>query len=65
MDIEWGRTASTVFHILQARETVKSQDSGLVMEIPPQTVRQGAHHGRAIGQKIGAGVVRIAGDASR
>ena len=68
MDIEWGRDGHDGrLYILQARpETVKSQ-------LPSQTVQQrfrlkGSSErlasGRAIGQKIGAGTVRIVADAS-
>ncbi len=67
MDIEWGKDGvDGKLYILQARpETVKSQDSGLVMEkYRLKQYGKALTHGRAIGQKIGAGVVRIVGDAS-
>ncbi|MCK2094673.1 phosphoenolpyruvate synthase [Thauera aromatica] len=67
MDIEWGKDGDDgKLYILQARpETVKSQDSGLVMEkYRLKQYGKALTHGRAIGQKIGAGVVRIVGDAS-
>jgi pyruvate, water dikinase len=67
MDIEWGKDgAEGKIYILQARpETVKSQASGLVME----KFRLKQHgkvlaSGRAIGQKIGCGPVRIVQNAS-
>ncbi|GAA5161428.1 phosphoenolpyruvate synthase [Viridibacterium curvum] len=67
MDIEWGKDGNDgKLYILQARpETVQSQASTLVME-----KYRLKHHGRvlvsgrAIGQKIGQGAVRIIKDAS-
>ncbi|MFT3736757.1 MAG: phosphoenolpyruvate synthase [Rhodocyclaceae bacterium] len=67
MDIEWGKDGNDgKLYILQARpETVQSQASALVME-----KYRLKHHGRvlvsgrAIGQKIGQGSVRIIKDAS-
>ena len=67
MDIEWGKDGDDGrLYILQARpETVKSQDAGLVMEkYRLKQYGKAMTHGRAIGQKIGAGVVRVVGDAS-
>jgi len=67
MDIEWGKDGQDgKLYILQARpETVKSQDSGLVMEkYRLKQYGKALTHGRAIGQKIGAGVVRVVSDAS-
>ncbi|HHW64930.1 MAG TPA: phosphoenolpyruvate synthase [Rhodocyclaceae bacterium] len=67
MDIEWGKDGvDGKLYILQARpETVKSQDEGLVMEkYRLKQYGKALTHGRAIGQKIGAGVVRVVGDAS-
>ncbi|WP_297360865.1 phosphoenolpyruvate synthase [Thauera sp.] len=67
MDIEWGKDGvDGKLYILQARpETVKSQDEGLVMEkYRLKQYGKALTHGRAIGQKIGAGVVRIVSDAS-
>ncbi len=68
MDIEWGKDGRDgKLYILQARpETVKSQHSASVVE----KYRMKQHSkvlcsGRAIGQKIGSGVVRIVGDASQ
>ncbi|WP_374403829.1 phosphoenolpyruvate synthase [Niveibacterium sp.] len=68
MDIEWGKDGvDGNLYILQARpETVKSQTSGHVME--KYRIKQHGKvvcTGRAIGQKIGAGVVRIVSDASQ
>ncbi|WP_418648739.1 phosphoenolpyruvate synthase [Thauera butanivorans] len=67
MDVEWGKDGQDgKLYILQARpETVKSQDTGLVMEkYRLKQYGKALTHGRAIGQKIGAGVVRVVGDAS-
>ncbi|AMO36170.1 phosphoenolpyruvate synthase [Thauera humireducens] len=67
MDIEWGKDGvDGKLYILQARpETVKSQDTGLVMEkYRLKQYGKALTHGRAIGQKIGAGVVRVVSDAS-
>ncbi len=67
MDIEWGKSGDDgKLYILQARpETVKSQQSGHVMEkYRLKQYGKSLTHGRAIGQKIGAGHVRIVKDAS-
>ncbi|MCL1825616.1 MAG: phosphoenolpyruvate synthase [Betaproteobacteria bacterium] len=68
MDIEWGKDGEDgKLYILQARpETVKSQGSGLVMEKYRLKEPGGEPitRGRAIGQKIGAGTVRIVSNAS-
>ncbi|MDR2014958.1 MAG: phosphoenolpyruvate synthase [Azoarcus sp.] len=68
MDIEWGKDGEDgKLYILQARpETVKSQGSGLVMEKYrlKESGGEPITHGRAIGQKIGVGTVRIVSDAS-
>jgi pyruvate,water dikinase len=66
MDIEWGKDGvDGKLYILQARpETVKSQRPATHGEVPPQAVRQGAHPRPRIGQKIGAGPVRVVKDAS-
>ena len=67
MDIEWGKDGDDGrLYILQARpETVKSQGSGHVMEkYRLKQYGKAMTHGRAIGQKIGAGVVRVVSDAS-
>jgi len=67
MDIEWGKDGiDGKIYILQARpETVRSQ-AGDTAELKYQL--KGAStvltHGRAIGQKIGAGPVRVIRDAS-
>ena len=62
MDIEWGKSGDDgKLYILQARpETVKSQQSGHVMEkYRLKQYGKSLTHGRAIGQKIGAGQVRV------
>ncbi|AWI81264.1 phosphoenolpyruvate synthase [Parazoarcus communis] len=67
MDIEWGKDGvDGKLYILQARpETVKSQSSGHVMEkYRLKQYGKALTHGRAIGQKIGAGTVRVVKDAS-
>ncbi len=67
MDIEWGKDGvDGRIYILQARpETVKSQAHGLVMEkYRLKQYGKALTHGRAIGQKIGTGVVRVVADAS-
>ncbi|SMC45975.1 phosphoenolpyruvate synthase [Polynucleobacter kasalickyi] len=67
MDIEWGKDGvDQKIYILQARpETVKSQAIGKV-ELKYQLKGSSTvlTHGRAIGQKIGAGPVRIIRDPS-
>ncbi|KAA3634575.1 MAG: phosphoenolpyruvate synthase [Proteobacteria bacterium] len=65
MDIEWGRDGETgKLYILQARpETVQSRGNGQVLE--RFELRQRGEvlaEGRAIGQRIGSGVVRIVPD---
>ncbi len=67
MDIEWGKDGvDGKLYILQARpETVKSQSSGHVMEkYRLKQYGRALTHGRAIGQKIGAGPVRVVASAS-
>jgi len=67
MDIEWGKDGGDgKLYILQARpETVKSQSAGLVMEkYRLKQYGKSLTHGRAIGQKIGAGTVRVVSSAS-
>jgi len=67
MDIEWGKDGvDGKLYILQARpETVKSQQSGHVMEkYRLKQYGKALAHGRAIGQKIGQGPVRVISDAS-
>ncbi|NJN39712.1 MAG: phosphoenolpyruvate synthase, partial [Gammaproteobacteria bacterium] len=68
MDIEWGKDGEDGrIYILQARpETVKSRKSGEGQERYRLKARAEAAlvSGRAIGQKIGAGPVRIVKDAS-
>ena len=66
MDIEWGKDGvDGKLYILQARpETVKSQSEGKVEQrYRLKSVAEGGRHvlteGRAIGQKIGTGPVRI------
>jgi pyruvate,water dikinase len=67
MDIEWGKDGKDgLLYILQARpETVKSQAVGqLEMRYKLKGSSKVLAKGRAIGQKIGAGPVRIIRDAS-
>jgi pyruvate,water dikinase len=68
MDIEWGRDGiDGKIYILQARpETVKSQQSQHDVQQRYRLKADGEVlvTGRAIGQKIGAGPVRIVGDIS-
>lgn len=65
MDIEWGRDGvDGRLYILQARpETVQSRSTGTLERYTmPKDARAGAEvviEGRAIGQKIGAGAVRV------
>jgi len=65
MDIEWGRDGiDGRLYILQARpETVQSRRTGTLERYTmPKEARAGAEvviEGRAIGQKIGAGAVRV------
>ncbi|MFN7835255.1 MAG: phosphoenolpyruvate synthase [Burkholderiaceae bacterium] len=68
MDIEWGKDGRDgKIYILQARpETVKSQRTGEVQQ--RYTLKGNSavlSSGRAIGQKIGAGSVRVIADASQ
>ncbi len=67
MDIEWGKDGETGrLYILQARpETVQSRGNGQVLE-RFELGRRGTvlAEGRAIGQRIGAGKVRIVPDIS-
>lgn len=67
MDIEWGRDGvDGKLYILQARpETVKSQASASQMEkFKLQQFGKVLVSGRAIGQKIGVGSVRVVNDPS-
>jgi len=68
MDIEWGRDGvDGKIYILQARpETVKSQQSGndVQQRYRLKATGQVLVTGRAIGQKIGAGPVRVVADIS-
>ncbi len=68
MDIEWGRDGvDGKIYILQARpETVKSQQSGNEVQQRYRLKATGKVliTGRAIGQKIGSGPVRLVGDIS-
>ncbi len=71
MDIEWGKDGlDGGLHVLQARpETVRSREgsAGVGMEERYRLKRKGKllASGRAIGQKIGAGPVRVVADASK
>jgi pyruvate,water dikinase len=68
MDIEWGRDGNDgKIYILQARpETVKSQQTGAEVQQRYRLKATGnvLITGRAIGQKIGSGPVRLVGDVS-
>ena len=68
MDIEWGKDGSDgQIYILQARpETVKSQSKGQA-ELRYKLMGTGSvlAEGRAIGQKIGTGPVRLVSDISQ
>ncbi|HEX7388292.1 MAG TPA: phosphoenolpyruvate synthase [Castellaniella sp.] len=68
MDIEWGRDGiDGKLYILQARpETVKSQQGHHDVQERYRLKATGEVlvRGRAIGQKIGSGTVRVVGDAS-
>ncbi|WP_018410380.1 phosphoenolpyruvate synthase [Methyloversatilis thermotolerans] len=68
MDIEWGLDGvDGQLYILQARpETVKSHESGMTQQkFRLKQYGKVLASGRAIGQKIGAGPVRIVDDASQ
>jgi pyruvate,water dikinase len=66
MDIEWGRDGGDgKLYILQARpETVKSNKDGTQFKFRLKATSDVLATGRAIGQKVGAGPVRVVGDAS-
>lgn len=68
MDIEWGLDGvDNQLYILQARpETVKSNEAGMTQQkFRLKQYGKVLASGRAIGQKIGAGPVRIVDDASQ
>ena len=69
MDIEWGKDGGTgLIYILQARpETVKSREQGGNTLVRYRMSEAGTTvaSGRAIGQKIGQGTVRIVKNASQ
>jgi len=66
MDIEWGKDgADGKLYILQARpETVQSRAGARQQRYKLKTSSEVLVSGRAIGQKVGAGRVRIVSDAS-
>jgi pyruvate, water dikinase len=67
MDIEWGKDGRDGrIYILQARpETVKSQATeGRSLKFRLKATSDVLATGRAIGQKVGAGPVRVVGDAT-
>ncbi len=68
MDIEWGRDGQDgKLYVLQARpETVKTQEDGATMQERFRLKKRGdvLVEGRAIGNKIGTGTVRLVKDAS-
>ena len=67
MDIEWGKDGNDgKLYILQARpETVKSRDSGGTESFRLKARGNVLATGRAVGQKIGAGPVRVVPNASQ
>jgi len=67
MDIEWGKDGRDgKLYILQARpETVKSQSSGVQQRFSLKASSDVLASGRAIGQRIGAGPVRVIVDAAQ
>ena len=68
MDIEWGRDGRDgKLYILQARpETVKSQDGNTrQLRYKLKGTAEVLAQGRAIGQKVGAGRVRVVADSAR
>jgi len=67
MDIEWGRDGRDGrIYILQARpETVKSQRTGLQQRFRLKTSSDVLAAGRAIGQRVGAGPVRVIVDSGQ
>jgi pyruvate,water dikinase len=66
MDIEWGKDGDDgKLYILQARpETVKSQAGGIMEKFRLKQHGKVLTSGRAIGQKIGVGAVRLVRDSS-
>lgn len=64
MDIEWGKDGRDgKLYVLQARpETVQSQRGGVIEKYRLQQHGKVLAEGRAIGQKIGSGAVRIVHD---
>jgi pyruvate,water dikinase len=66
MDIEWGKDGHDgKLYILQARpETVKSQAGGIMEKFRLKQHGKVLTSGRAIGQKIGVGAVRLVRDSS-
>ncbi len=67
MDIEWGRDGRDgKIYILQARpETVKSQHTGLHQRFSLKSSSDVLVSGRAIGQRVGAGPVRVVVDSTQ
>jgi pyruvate,water dikinase len=67
MDIEWGKDGlDGSIHVLQARpETVRSRKRGAEERYQLKGTGRLLASGRAIGQKIGAGTVRVVKDASK
>jgi pyruvate,water dikinase len=67
MDVEWGRDGRDgKLYILQARpETVKSQSQGKQQRFKLKGSSDVLASGRAIGQRVGAGPVRVVVDASQ
>jgi len=66
MDIEWGKGADGKIYVLQARpETVKSRKRDVEERYALKGSSRVLAEGRAIGNKIGSGTVRIVPDASQ
>ncbi|HXJ54664.1 MAG TPA: phosphoenolpyruvate synthase [Burkholderiales bacterium] len=66
MDIEWGKDGDGRLYVLQARpETVKSRKRDVEERFALKGSSRVLVSGRAIGNKIGSGTVRVIADASK
>src|ERR1044071_6547103 len=66
MDIEWGKDGDGRLYVLQARpETVKSRKRDVEERFALKVSSRVLVSGRAIGNKIGSGTVRVIADASK